>query len=38
MADYQNQEEITLMARYFPANNSNPSPAPAPRNFTLGRT
>ena len=38
MAGYEKALESTTMASYFPTSNSIPSPAPAPGDFTLGRT
>lgn len=38
MTKYINAMKLTTMTRYFPTNDNNPSPAPAPRNFALGRT
>ena len=38
MAEYVKALELTTMASYFPTSNSIPAPAPAPGDFTLGRT
>lgn len=38
LAEYVKAFELKTMISFFSTNDSNPSPAPAPRNFTLGRT